>query len=212
MSTRSISVSRSREPWPGPKRSDRLAGIRCARTAQRNRNLNTCRWAPASGPTASAFSSCSCERQRVDSVPRALLRSRPEPVEWAANPPAPSLPPCPLSPDYEPLTTWGSLSMLSNLRALLSEPNVCIVRKKTLAAIDEAVAYGNSASVGAAYDSLLKLREKIKKGRTLRVSTTAPREFASVSEFDDWVRDRYPVFLSDPHHPAFHRKENSFRF
>lgn len=82
-------------------------------------------------------------------------------------------------------------------------PNTFPVSKEEVRWIDEAVAYDNVASVGAAYHRLRAFRRKIIGGDRLRVDTETPREFGTPGEFDDWVRERYPVFKDDSLHPMF---------
>jgi len=80
------------------------------------------------------------------------------------------------------------------------------ITSEDLAWLDDAVGYGNVASVGAAYGRLLEFRRTINAGSSMAVSLgNALQEFDSTDGFDSWVRSRYPVFVDDVLHPAFNR-------
>jgi hypothetical protein len=100
-------------------------------------------------------------------------------------------------------------SFFSSVKSRLSASKILVVSERRLAKIDEAVSYSNASSVGAAYEWLIDLRKKAEAGRTLRLLTPVSKDLHGVDAFDDWVRDRYPVFVDDPYHSQFHRSKRN---
>ena len=80
------------------------------------------------------------------------------------------------------------------------------ITREDLAWIDDAVGYGNVASIGAAYRRLLGFRNMIDAGCALKVALDdGLPEFNTTHGFDYWVRTRFPIFADDVLHPVFNR-------
>lgn len=69
--------------------------------------------------------------------------------------------------------------------------------------IAEAVGYDNVSTIGAAYKKLLEFREILSASGSLLIHGKEKKLVNSVEEYDEWVRNIFPVFVDDPLHPLF---------
>lgn len=72
--------------------------------------------------------------------------------------------------------------------------------------ISNAVNYDQVTSVSAAYSRLLKFRnDLLEMGKIIIYTKSETKEIADVTDYDEWVRKTFPVFLDDPLHPMFRK-------